>query len=281
MTVNFQAVMPYKRMGSGRRHSLSRDDDSSDTDHEYSLQSYHHLRDETSFGLRRRNISNNAQKNPPSKKGKGEYPHNLSTKAICINFVTVVISTIGLIALVLGYCCLGGAVFQWLEADSEEENVLNDRRLVEALVKQHAAKLYTQLQQDASNQTIDRVSIISDVLDNVSSDAFDVAQNQNWDGMPQGDPLSLDWTLPGAILFSVTTITTIGYGFIAPKTSTGRIICIFYSVFGIPITMLAIANLGLWFARQVRKVHKAISKFRKKKTDESKVAEVRCQSSYH
>lgn len=66
----------------------------------------------------------------------------------------------------------------------------------------------------------------------------------------------------------------IGYGFITPRTVTGRIICIFYSVFGIPITMLAIANLGLWFARQVRKVHKAAAKLRNKHVDDNQVAEV-------
>lgn len=61
----------------------------------------------------------------------------------------------------------------------------------------------------------------------------------------------LDWTWTGALLFSVTTITAIGYGTIAPKTTTGRIICIFYSIFGLPITMLCIANIGIWFAQQV------------------------------
>ena len=56
---------------------------------------------------------------------------------------------------------------------------------------------------------------------------------------------------------------------------TGRIICIFYSVFGIPITMLAIANLGLWFARQVRKIHRAAVRCKTKNIDESQIAEVR------
>lgn len=42
--------------------------------------------------------------------------------------------------------------------------------------------------------------------------------------------------------------------------------------------MLAIANLGLWFARQVRKVHRAAVRLRTKNIDESQIAEVR--SSY-
>lgn len=38
--------------------------------------------------------------------------------------------------------------------------------------------------------------------------------------------------------------------------------------------MLAIANLGLWFARQVRKVHRAAAKLRNSNIDDSQVAEV-------
>ena len=64
----------------------------------------------------------------------------------------------------------------------------------------------------------------------------------------------LDWTFTGALLFSVTTITTIGYGNVAPKTLTGRITCIFYSIFGLPITMLCVANIGIWFAQQVSNI---------------------------
>lgn len=141
--------------------------------------------------------------------GRGNYGAP-STKAVCINFATVVISTVGLIALVLGYCCLGGAVFEWLESNTENETIVNDRRHVEALVKQHAADLYAQLQLDAADQSIDTVTTISGILDNVSSDAFIIAVDSEWDGEIQGSPITLDWTLPGAILFSVTTITTIG-----------------------------------------------------------------------
>lgn len=81
--------------------------------------------------------------------------------------------------------------------------------------------------------------------------------------------------MPFIAIVSAFLSSAAGYGFIAPVTVTGRIICIFYSVFGIPITMLAIANLGLWFARQVRKVHRATSRLRNKSIDESQVTEVR------
>uniref|UniRef100_A0A914X8W5 Potassium channel domain-containing protein n=1 Tax=Plectus sambesii TaxID=2011161 RepID=A0A914X8W5_9BILA len=50
------------------------------------------------------------------------------------------------------------------------------------------------------------------------------------------------------ILFVFTTITTIGYGNIAPTTTEAQLFCILFSAFGIPLTFLALANLGKFFA---------------------------------
>ncbi|MFH4978073.1 hypothetical protein AB6A40_004782 [Gnathostoma spinigerum] len=53
-----------------------------------------------------------------------------------------------------------------------------------------------------------------------------------------------EWSLSDAVLFSFTVITTIGYGHVAPRTFAGRLFCIIYGLFGIPFTLLAIADLG-------------------------------------
>uniref|UniRef100_A0A1I8C1H7 Ion_trans_2 domain-containing protein n=1 Tax=Meloidogyne hapla TaxID=6305 RepID=A0A1I8C1H7_MELHA len=45
-------------------------------------------------------------------------------------------------------------------------------------------------------------------------------------------------------LFSFTTITTIGYGNIAPKSSLGRLFCVFYCVFGIPLAFITLTQFG-------------------------------------
>ena len=46
------------------------------------------------------------------------------------------------------------------------------------------------------------------------------------------------WSLFSAILFTITTISTVGYGFIAPLTWEGRVVCVCYASMGIPIFLM-------------------------------------------
>ncbi|VDO46190.1 unnamed protein product, partial [Brugia timori] len=51
------------------------------------------------------------------------------------------------------------------------------------------------------------------------------------------------------ILFSFTTIATIGYGNITPSTPWAQLFCIAFSIFGIPMTLLTLANLGKYLTK--------------------------------
>ncbi|CAK9302433.1 unnamed protein product [Gordionus sp. m RMFG-2023] len=59
------------------------------------------------------------------------------------------------------------------------------------------------------------------------------------------------WTLTKAMFFSATVISTIGYGNITPETLYGRIFCMIYAVFGIPLLLLVVADLGTLFAKLI------------------------------
>ncbi|XP_010877008.2 potassium channel subfamily K member 10b isoform X2 [Esox lucius] len=71
---------------------------------------------------------------------------------------------------------------------------------------------------------------------------------------------SSHWDLGSAFFFAGTVITTIGYGNIAPSTEGGKIFCIFYAIFGIPLFGFLLAGigdqLGTVFVKNVLRVEK-------------------------
>ncbi|XP_029543706.1 potassium channel subfamily K member 10-like isoform X1 [Oncorhynchus nerka] len=71
---------------------------------------------------------------------------------------------------------------------------------------------------------------------------------------------SSHWDLGSAFFFAGTVITTIGYGNIAPSTEGGKIFCILYAIFGIPLFGFLLAGigdqLGTIFVKSVLRVEK-------------------------
>ncbi|XP_078703688.1 potassium channel subfamily K member 10-like [Branchiostoma floridae x Branchiostoma belcheri] len=53
-----------------------------------------------------------------------------------------------------------------------------------------------------------------------------------------------EWIFPKTNHFCMTVLTTIGYGRFSPATEGGRLFCIFYGLFGIPLTVVIFAILG-------------------------------------
>ncbi|XP_046994358.1 uncharacterized protein LOC124606420 [Schistocerca americana] len=60
------------------------------------------------------------------------------------------------------------------------------------------------------------------------------------------------WSFVNAIVYCLTVVTTIGYGHISPKTTTGRAITIVYAIFGIPLFLILLADFGKLFTRAIK-----------------------------
>uniref|UniRef100_A0A915K6D5 Potassium channel domain-containing protein n=1 Tax=Romanomermis culicivorax TaxID=13658 RepID=A0A915K6D5_ROMCU len=52
------------------------------------------------------------------------------------------------------------------------------------------------------------------------------------------------WTGTSSLFFSLTTLATIGYGNVVPHTEHGRILCVFFALFGTPLALITIGDLG-------------------------------------
>uniref|UniRef100_A0A1I8BUE5 Ion_trans_2 domain-containing protein n=1 Tax=Meloidogyne hapla TaxID=6305 RepID=A0A1I8BUE5_MELHA len=61
------------------------------------------------------------------------------------------------------------------------------------------------------------------------------------------------WTYTNSLFFATTVITTIGYGNLVPMTRLGRVACICFALFGIPL--LATMCIDLAGTEYIRKIH--------------------------
>lgn len=77
-----------------------------------------------------------------------------------------------------------------------------------------------------------------------------VIRKSKMEGYDGGDSdSSVQWNFSGALLYSVTVISTIGYGNIAPKTNMGKIVTLIYAMFGIPLFLMWVSQMGTFLAQ--------------------------------
>ncbi|XP_060561089.1 uncharacterized protein LOC132720878 [Ruditapes philippinarum] len=87
------------------------------------------------------------------------------------------------------------------------------------------------------------------------TDTYELVNIEGWNGVDPNSKEGAKWTYSGSLLYAVTVITTIGYGNITPKTTSGRAITILYALIGIPLTVLCITNIGRGMASFCRAVY--------------------------
>ncbi|XP_055839256.1 TWiK family of potassium channels protein 18 [Episyrphus balteatus] len=63
------------------------------------------------------------------------------------------------------------------------------------------------------------------------------------------------WSFSGAFLYSLTVITTIGYGNITPKSNWGKLITILYAIIGMPLFLLYLSNIGDILAKSFKWIY--------------------------
>lgn len=75
------------------------------------------------------------------------------------------------------------------------------------------------------------------------------------------------WTWLGSMFYAGQLYTTIGYGYPATSTAAGRVASIFYILFGIPIFLIILKDIGRVMSRGCRKLYKRLRTSRRKIAD--------------
>uniref|UniRef100_A0A8C3C4A8 Potassium two pore domain channel subfamily K member 10 n=1 Tax=Cairina moschata TaxID=8855 RepID=A0A8C3C4A8_CAIMO len=161
-------------------------------------------------------------------------------------------TVVAIFVVVVVYLVAGGLVFRALEQpfESRQKNTIALEKA--DFLREHVC--VTQLELE---------TLIQHAIDADNAGVSPIGNSSN---------NSSHWDLGSAFFFAGTVITTIGYGNIAPSTVGGKIFCILYAIFGIPLFGFLLAGigdqLGTIFGKGIARVEKV---FRKKQVSQTKI----------
>jgi len=159
-----------------------------------------------------------------------------------------IFSYVGLVVMVVIYACAGAYLFSLLEQHEEAKNCQEGKGQESSNIVNLKSSLLSYIQFNITNSNDpnkDNETVVNEKIEAWLTDFRDqvllLRTNYRYSGQNCEDS---SWTFPGALLFAITIITTIGYGHITPITWEGQIVCICYATIGIPLFLMCIAKIS-------------------------------------
>lgn len=208
-----------------------------------------------------RSMINNNNNN---KKARG-----VRCRRCCRKFISFFVSNVGLCVLVVVYSIAGAFMFRSIESPFEEQKALQ----VNLLRNETIFRLWNiskTILLKTKNEISKRINVSKAYHNNIDLHPNEWKQlmgveikkfqgeilkaiKDGYEGQHKaGDE---QWSPSGSFLYSLTVISTIGYGNICPRTRTGKLVTIVYAIFGIPLMLLYLTNIGDILAKSFRYVY--------------------------
>ncbi|XP_043930034.1 potassium channel subfamily K member 10 [Protopterus annectens] len=161
-------------------------------------------------------------------------------------------TVVAVFVVVVVYLVIGGLVFRALELPFERNQKYTIALEKADFLREHHCVTQQELE-----------TLIQHAIDASSAGVSPVGNSSN---------SASHWDLGSAFFFAGTVITTIGFGNIAPSTEGGKIFCILYAIFGIPLFGFLLAGigdqLGTIFGKSIARVEKVV---RPKQVSQTKI----------
>ncbi|XP_033329528.2 TWiK family of potassium channels protein 18 [Megalopta genalis] len=149
--------------------------------------------------------------------------------------IAFLFSNVGIVCLVVGYTIAGAFLFTHIEGRNSMDiagDVIRLRNMTAANLWELTSK------ENVFSERIWKTKVRA-ILENYQRKMVTAIKN-GYDGADENKR----WSFAGAFLYSLTVITTIGYGNICPKTKWGKVVTIVYAIIGMPLFLLYLTNIG-------------------------------------
>uniref|UniRef100_A0A8D8WM85 TWiK family of potassium channels protein 7 n=1 Tax=Cacopsylla melanoneura TaxID=428564 RepID=A0A8D8WM85_9HEMI len=204
------------------------------------------------------------------------------TSQKCSDTISSILSTLGILFLVLTYTVLGALTFMSLESvpPSTDTPLSPTHNRLSATPNKTLTtptpSVVTPSKEDKMrSQTVQKLWKITEELN--------ILYKENWTKLAEVEMVKFErdlirrynlysnggaggidgtheWNFSNSFLYSLTLITTIGYGSVSAKTLWGRITTILYTLIGIPLMLIYLSIIGEALANNFRSFYGKLTK---------------------